>query len=61
MLSLDLILYLVLAHNIFISELGWELLQARRERRKLILFAAIVHGNAPYYLQDPPPPPIRPV
>ena len=40
-----------------LSELGWESLQARRERRKLILFADIVHGNAPSYLQQDLPHP----
>ena len=40
-----------------LSELGWESLQARRKRRKIILFADIVHGNAPSYLQQDLPPP----
>ena len=42
-----------------LSELGWESLQARRERRKLILFADIVHGNAPNYLQQDLPPSVQ--
>ena len=32
------------AYATILSELGWESLQSRRERRKLILFADIVHG-----------------
>ena len=40
-------------------ELGWESLQARRERWKLFLFADIVHGNAPSYLQQDLPPSIQ--
>ena len=40
------------AYAKILSKLGWESLQARRERRKLILFADIVHGNAPSYLQQ---------
>ena len=30
-----------------LSELGWESLRARRERGQIIVFAVIVHGNAP--------------
>ena len=40
------------AYATILSELGWESLQARRERRKLYLFADIVHGNASNYLQQ---------
>ena len=39
--------------------IGWESLQARRERGKLILFADIVHGNAPNYLQQDLPPSVQ--
>ena len=41
-----------IAYAAILLELGWESLQARRERRKLILFADSVHGNAPSYLQQ---------
>ena len=47
------------AYATILSELGWESLQARRERRKLILFAVIVHGNAPSYLQQDLPPSVQ--
>ena len=47
------------AYATILSELGWESLQARRERRKLILFADIVHGNAPSYLQQDLPPSVQ--
>ena len=47
------------AYATILSELGWESLQARRERRKLILFADIVHGNAPNYLQQDLPPSVQ--
>ena len=47
------------AYGTILSELGWESLQARRERRKLILFADIVHGNAPSYLQQDLPPSVQ--
>ena len=39
------------AYATILSEISWESSQARRERRKLILFADILHGNAPNYLQ----------
>ena len=47
------------AYATILSELGWESLQARRERRKLILFADIVHGNALNYLQQDLPPSVQ--
>ena len=47
------------AYATILSELGWESLQARRERRKLILFADIIHGNAPSYLQQDLPPSVQ--
>ena len=47
------------AYATIFSELGWESLQVRRERRKLILFADIVHGNAPSYLQQDLPPSVQ--
>ena len=47
------------AYATILSELGWESLQARLERRKLILFADIVHGNAPNYLQQDLPPSVQ--
>ena len=51
-----------IAYAPLLSEVGWESLQTRLERRKIILFADILHANAAHYLQDDPPPPsIRPV
>ena len=47
------------AYATILPELGWESLQARRERRKLIFFADIVHGKAPSYLQQDPPPSVQ--
>ena len=38
------------------SELGWESLQTRRDKHKLIIFYKILHGLAPNYLADLVPP-----
>ena len=38
------------------DELGWEHLQARRDKHKLIVFYKILHGLAPDYLSDLVPP-----
>ena len=38
------------------SELGWESLQTRRDKHKLIIFYKILHGLAPNYLADLIPP-----
>ena len=38
------------------SELGWESLQTRRDKHKLILFYKILHGLAPNYLANLVPP-----
>ena len=37
-------------------ELGWELLQTRRNKHKLVTFYKIMHGLAPNYLSDLLPP-----
>ena len=38
------------------SELGWETLQERRNKQKLIIFYKILHNEAPTYLNDMIPP-----
>lgn len=38
--------------SILYSELGWETLQSRRDKHKLILSYKIIHGLAPQYLLD---------
>lgn len=40
------------SRSILYSELGWETLQSRRDKHKLILFYKIIHGLAPQYLLD---------
>ena len=38
------------------DDLGWESLQSRRNKHKLIIFYKIMHGLAPDYLRDVLPP-----
>ena len=37
-------------------ELGWDSLQNRRNKHKLVIFYKIMHGHSPYYLRDLVPP-----
>ena len=41
------------------ADLGWESLQKRRNKHKLVIFYKILHGIAPTYLLDIVPPFIR--
>ena len=41
------------------SELGWESLQSRRNKHKLVVFYKILHGSAPNYLADLIPPTVQ--
>ena len=42
-----------------LDDLGWESLQARREKHKLIVFYKMVNGLTPEYLQSLVPPIIQ--
>ena len=39
-----------------LSELGWETLQSRRDKHKLVIFYKIMNGLTPNYLRDLVPP-----
>ena len=41
------------------ADLGWESLQKRRNKHKLVIFYKILHGIAPTYLSDIVPPLIQ--
>ena len=43
----------------FLTDLGWESLQSRRSKHKLILFYKMVNGLAPEYLQTLVPPTVQ--
>ena len=43
-------------HTKLYNETGWETLEARRTRQKLLLFHKMVHGRAPDYLYELVPP-----
>ena len=45
--------------SLLLSDLGWESLQDRRNKHKLIIFYKIVHGLTPTYLTDILPPLIQ--
>lgn len=40
-------------------ELGWDSLQSRRNKHKLVVFYKILHGNTPNYLLDLVPPTVQ--
>ena len=41
------------------SDLGWESLQSRRDKHKLIIFYKIMNGLSPDYLRDLIPPTVQ--
>ena len=45
--------------SLLLSDLGWESLQDRRNKHKLIFFYKIIHGLTPTYLTDILPPLIQ--
>ena len=45
--------------SLLLSDLGWESLQGRRNKHKLIIFYKIIHGLTPTYLTDILPPLIQ--
>ena len=45
--------------SLLLSDLGWESLQDRRNKHKLIIFYKIIHGLTPTYLTDILPPLIQ--
>ena len=45
--------------SVLLSDLGWESLQDRRNKHKLIIFYKIIHGLTPTYLTDILPPLIQ--
>ena len=45
--------------SLLLSDLGWESLQDRRNKHKLIIFYKIIHGLTPSYLTDILPPLIQ--
>ena len=45
--------------SLLLSDLGWELLQDRRNKHKLIIFYKIIHGLTPTYFTDILPPLIQ--
>ena len=47
------------SYHVIISELGWEPLNVRRNRRQLLFFSDIVHNHTPSYLCDDLPPSVQ--
>ena len=47
------------SYDVIISELGWEPLNVRRNRRQLLFFSDIVHNHTPSYLCDDLPPSVK--